>query len=232
MGLWAVPGRQRSVYNGNVILCLTPPSLMPCSNCRARAVPVWSARTIARARSASAWRSVSAIEVKADTTSSVSSAIRIASRSGSRSASPGQRSLMIGVPQEAASKRRTLRRPSRCDHRSAGNVQGEALRRIECRMIGRRDMLQPLDIVGPVDPGRILWPSDHEPHLGQAARGLQQQPVQRRLAIGAVGAEIAEVPAWVGRQRPPPCFVNSAMYRRTAAARRNRQPGGRGSVRR
>jgi hypothetical protein len=42
-------------------------------------------------------------------------------------------------------------------------------------------MLQPLDIVRPVDLGRVLRSGDHEPHPGQATAALQQQPIKRRL---------------------------------------------------
>ena len=62
-------------------------------------------------------------------------------------------------------------------------------------MLGRRQMLDALDIGGPVDVGRILRSGDDEAARRPLPRRLDQQPLERRLAIGAVGAEIAEIPA-------------------------------------
>jgi hypothetical protein len=56
-------------------------------------------------------------------------------------------------------------------------------------------MLDPLDIGGPVDLGRILRAGDDEAAIGERTGGLDQQPLQGRLPVGAVGAEIGQVPA-------------------------------------
>ncbi len=74
----------------------------------ARACPVCASSTRLRAARASARRLGSARPVRARITSPVLRAMRIASPSGKRSVRPGQSSLMMGVPQAAASKSRTL----------------------------------------------------------------------------------------------------------------------------
>ena len=62
------------------------------------------------------------------------------------------------------------------------------------RVLGGRQMLDPLDIRGPVDVVRILRPSDAEAQVRQPPRRLDQQLLERRLTVVAVGAEIAQVP--------------------------------------
>ena len=123
------------------------------------------------------------------------------------------------------------------DHVGAGDVQGEAARGVEGRMVGRRHVLQPLDVGGPVDLVGVLRPGHHEAPLRRAAGGLEQQPLQRRLAVGAVGAEIAQVPARrrVG-QRPVGRRVHGAVQRarrRRAVAplqQVERRPAGEGEI--
>jgi hypothetical protein len=56
-------------------------------------------------------------------------------------------------------------------------------------------MLDPLDVGRPVDRHGILRAGDHEPQVREAAGRLDQQPLQRRLAIVRVGAEVGQVPA-------------------------------------
>jgi hypothetical protein len=68
-------------------------------------------------------------------------------------------------------------------------------------MFGGREMLDPLDIVGPVQIAGILRPGDRHAQIGATPRGFDQQLLERRLAIGAVGAEISQVPAlWRGKR--------------------------------
>ncbi len=61
-------------------------------------------------------------------------------------------------------------------------------------MVGGRDVLQPLDIGRPGDIGGILRPGDREAQVGPGPRRRDQQPLQGGLAIGAVGAEVGQVP--------------------------------------
>ena len=97
------------------------------------------------------------------------SASRI-SRPGSKSvSSPSQTSEMIGVPQAAASNSRTLGRQPARDHVGAGDVQREALRGVERGVLGRRQMLDALDVGRPVDVAGILRPGDDEAQLRRAA---------------------------------------------------------------
>jgi Glycosyltransferase WbsX len=104
-------------------------------------------------------------------------------------------------------------RPAGGDHCRAGDIQREALRCVKCRMVSRRQMFDPLHVSRPFDIPWILRPRDHEAHVGQAARGLQQQPLEGRLTIRAVGTEIAEIPSGWAINRSIPCFVDRAVQR-------------------
>jgi hypothetical protein len=106
-----------------------------------------------------------------------------------------------------------IRRPAGGDHCRAGDIQREALRCVKCRMVSRRQMFDPLHVSRPFDIPWILRPRDHEAHVGQAARGLQQQPLEGRLTIRAVGTEIAEIPSGWAINRSIPCFVDRAVQR-------------------
>ena len=87
------------------------------------------------------------------------------------------------------------------DHVGAGDVEGEAAGRVEARVIGRGEVLDALDVRRPGDVGRVERPGDGEAPVGRAAGRLEEQAVERRLAVGAVGAEVGEVPA--GGDLPP-----------------------------
>ena len=58
-------------------------------------------------------------------------------------------------------------------------------------MFGGRDMLETLDIGGPIDARGILRSGYRETQMRRATRRLDQQSLQRRLAVVTVGAEIA-----------------------------------------
>ncbi len=84
------------------------------------------------------------------------------------------------------------------DHGIAGDVERVALGAVEGAVFGGRHVLAVLDVAGPDDVGRILGPGHREAAIGPAASRFQQQSLNPRLAVAAVGAEIAEIPA--GRQ--------------------------------
>ena len=89
-------------------------------------------------------------------------------------------------------------RPAGGDHVGAGDVQREALR---CRSRGARRggrCSMRSTLAGQRDVGRILRAGDDEAACRPAARRLQQQALERRLAVVAVGAHVAEVPAHGG----------------------------------
>ena len=55
-------------------------------------------------------------------------------------------------------------------------------------------MFDALDVRGPFERRRILRPRDDESAMRQPARGLDEQALQHRLPVVAVGSQIAEVP--------------------------------------
>jgi hypothetical protein len=104
-------------------------------------------------------------------------------------------------------------RPARRDHVGARHVQREPRGGVEGGMIRRRQMVDPLDIGGPGDVAGILRTGDGEAPLGASVRRRDQQPFESRLAIGAVGAEIAQVPSRPLRQRAVGLGVDRAVER-------------------
>lgn len=82
------------------------------------------------------------------------------------------------------------------DHVCAGHVQGETLVGVEGGVVARGQMFDTVDIGGPVDRGGVLRAGDDEAAMRGKAGGFQEEHFQRRLAVCAVGAEIAEIPTW------------------------------------
>lgn len=80
-------------------------------------------------------------------------------------------------------------------------------------MARRRQMLDPLDIFGPVDVVGILRPGDDKAAVRQQAGGFQQQRLKRRLPVGAVGAEIAQIPSLLHVHRTIAIRVDGAIQR-------------------
>src|SRR5579883_1768141 len=83
-------------------------------------------------------------------------------------------------------------------HVAAGEIEGVALGAIERGVPLGREMLDAVDIGRPADVGWILGTGDDEPPSGQPPRRLDQQALERRLAILAIGPKVAELP---GRDR-------------------------------
>jgi hypothetical protein len=101
------------------------------------------------------------------------SAAKAISRAGSNNSSkPGQMSEMIGTPQAAASNSLNAGTIAGGDHVGAGDVQREPAGAVEGRVVGRRHMLQPLDIARPGDVGRILRTCDAELQVRRLTRGV------------------------------------------------------------
>ncbi len=103
------------------------------------------------------------------------------------------------------------RGPAGGNHVRARHVQREARGGIEFRMRRRRQMLHALDIRRPVYGRGILRAGNHEPTMRQAPSRLQQQPFERRLPVGAVGAKIGEVPAFGHVERRVRLGVDGAV---------------------
>src|SRR5690606_1119287 len=87
------------------------------------------------------------------------------------------------------------RGPAGFDHVRAGDVEGEALLAIEGRVLGGGQVLDPLHVLGPADVRRVEGARDDEAPLRSALRGFEEQALEGRLPVGAVGAEVAEIPA-------------------------------------
>src|SRR5690606_24138637 len=80
-------------------------------------------------------------------------------------------------------------------HVGAGDVEREPARAVELLVLGRRQMLDALDVGRPPNGLVVLRPGDHEPVPRTLLGYLDQQPLQLRLPIRTVGAEITQVPA-------------------------------------
>jgi 2-alkenal reductase len=76
-------------------------------------------------------------------------------------------------------------------HIGPRQIQCAALGVVEVSMRVRGQMLDPLDIGGPVDVRRIQRPGDRKAALGPGAGRLAQQPLELRLPIRTVGAHVA-----------------------------------------
>jgi hypothetical protein len=90
-------------------------------------------------------------------------------------------------------------RPSRRDHVSARDVQSEPLRIVECAMFPRRQVGQAIDVCRPANRAWILRSSDDESRLARPTGGLEEQALERWLAIVAVRPHVPNIPA-----RTPP----------------------------
>ena len=84
-------------------------------------------------------------------------------------------------------------------------------------MVAGGDVLDPLEVVRPYDRLGVLRPGDGEVGRRQPPRRLDQQPLQGRLTIVAVGAEVAEVEAPLGLERPVGVGVDEAVEGARAA---------------
>jgi hypothetical protein len=80
-------------------------------------------------------------------------------------------------------------------------------------MVDRSDMLEALDVLGPDDVVRVLRAGDHEAELREAPCRLNQQPLQHRLPVGAIGTEIGQVPALRPFQRGIRRGIDRAVQR-------------------
>src|SRR5579883_1947008 len=96
-------------------------------------------------------------------------------------------------------------------HVGAREVQRKTAGAVKGRMLSGRDMVLPRDIRRPVDTFRIERSSDNEREMGRTARGLDQQAFERRLPIGRIRAEIAEVIAGLGAGRPIDRWIDRAV---------------------
>src|SRR3712207_5724976 len=82
--------------------------------------------------------------------------------------------------------------PAPGGHVAAGDVQGQPGAGEEGGVVGRRHVLHEPDVVGPGEVGRVAGAAENEALAGTAAGGLQEQALERRLAVGGVGAEVGE----------------------------------------
>src|SRR5205085_8441656 len=105
----------------------------------------------------------------------------------------------------------------------------EPLRVVEEPVLPRREVVPPPDVARPADGVGILRAGDDEAAVLPLARGADEEPVERRLAVGAVRPEVAEVPtrgALLGevllrveraiqraRPRGPIAALDAAQYR-------------------
>ena len=62
-------------------------------------------------------------------------------------------------------------------------------------MLGRRQMPDEVDVVGPGKVLRILRAADQEAPLRPAPRRLDEQRLERRLPVRGIGAEIGQIGA-------------------------------------
>ena len=155
---------------------------------------------------------------------SLNAAIACALVSASTISCPGCSSSSSPAPPIGQDRRGTSgrfeqahrRRPAGRDHVGAGDVQRHARCRIEIGVIHGREMIDPLDVGGPIDLGGILRAGDDEPLVRQRPRRRDQQAFQRRLAIGAVSAEVGKVPA-LG---DVPRLISVGIHRAIERARR------------
>src|SRR5215212_4282060 len=81
------------------------------------------------------------------------------------------------------------------NHVGSRHVERESARGVERRVLVRGHMVDAVHIRRPGDRVGILWARDHEAPMRRAARWFDEQAVERRLPVGAVGAEIGQVPA-------------------------------------
>src|SRR5262249_37101132 len=77
-------------------------------------------------------------------------------------------------------------RVSRLDHVFPGQVQSELRRGIKRRMELRFEVNDLLNISGPGDGGRILWPGHDEALLRELPRRLAEQFLEFGLAVGGI----------------------------------------------
>src|SRR5438067_1846099 len=78
-------------------------------------------------------------------------------------------------------------------------------------------MHDPLDVRRPHDMLRILRPRYHKARTRKASCGLDQQTLQRRLTIGAIGSHVAQVPLPVDRLGIVERRIDRAVERASAA---------------
>src|SRR6185437_13958239 len=88
------------------------------------------------------------------------------------------RSRACGGFEEPAGRAETHR-----GHVAARHVQCQAGRGIVGRMLGRRDVSHEPDVAGPGEIGRVARTAEHEALRGPAARGLDEQAFEGRLAV-------------------------------------------------
>src|SRR4051812_9979307 len=64
-------------------------------------------------------------------------------------------------------------------------------------MFARWEMFNEANVRRPHDRSWVLRASHHEASVGNFLRGAKHEALQRRLPIGAVGAEITEIPTFL-----------------------------------
>src|SRR4051812_35847927 len=78
-------------------------------------------------------------------------------------------------------------------------------------MLVLRQMLYAADVSRPRDMLGITRARDHELMIGQHAGGGEQQPLERRLPILTIGAEVTERPLLLDRLSPIEPGVGAAV---------------------
>src|SRR5579885_3215061 len=108
------------------------------------------------------------------------------------------------------------------DHEGPGDVQGEPLLSIKLAMQLRLEMKDAADVLRPANRRRVSRAGDGEAPLRPAAGGLDQKPVERGLAVVAIGPEITEIPTLLDRLG----IVEPGINRTVESARHRRAEAG------
>ena len=86
------------------------------------------------------------------------------------------------------------RAPAHARHGIPRDVERDAGGTVERRVQRRRQVAHEIGVGRPGEPVRILRAPDDETLVRQGAGGFHEQPLQRRLPVGGVGAEIGQRP--------------------------------------
>src|SRR5919109_3613347 len=90
-------------------------------------------------------------------------------------------------------------RVANAHHVGACDVQSKPLGSIERAMLGRRQVLNALDIGWPCNRRGVLRSCHHKAPPPPAARRLEQQGIEGELPVWTIGAQISELPPRLAR---------------------------------
>src|SRR4051812_15648016 len=83
-------------------------------------------------------------------------------------------------------------------------------------MLRRRKVRDALDVRGPLGRLWVLRPGDDESSVAPIMRSIEHQLLQRRLTVGAIGAEISQIPSDLLALRGIQIRINRAIQRQRA----------------